>query len=167
MSRFAPVFCLMLGLTGLASAQSKVAIINFQKAVGDTDEMKKITASVEARYKPRQDELGKPQAELQSIDQQVNSGKLNQNAIAELQVQGQRKQRDAQRLQEDLQAEFDRDRQDILGKAGEKMQKIVTQVAEGKGVDVVIDTTQAVYFKPALDITADAVAAYNKANPAK
>lgn len=167
MFRFAPVLCLLLGLTGLAPAQSKVAIINFQKAVGDTDEMKKTTAAIEAKYKPRQDAMAKLQAELQSIDQQINSGKLNQNAIAELTLQGQRKQRDAQRLQEDLQAEFDRDRQDILGKAGEKMQKIVTQVAEAKGLDVVIDTTQAVYFKPALDITADAVAAFNKANPAK
>ena len=167
MFRFAPVLCLLLGLTGLAQAQSKVAIINFQKAVGDTDEMKKTTAAIEAKYKPRQDAMAKLQAELQSIDQQINSGKLNQNAIAELTLQGQRKQRDAQRLQEDLQAEFDRDRQDILGKAGEKMQKIVTQVAEAKGLDVVIDTTQAVYFKPALDITADAVAAFNKANPAK
>ena len=167
MFRFAPVLCLLLGLTGLAQAQSKVAIINFQKAVGDTDEMKKTTAAVEAKYKPRQDAMAKLQAELQSIDQQINSGKLNQNAIAELTLQGQRKQRDAQRLQEDLQAEFDRDRQDILGKAGEKMQKIVIQVAEAKGLDVVIDTTQAVYFKPALDITADAVAAFNKANPAK
>ena len=167
MFRFAPVLCLLLGLTGLAQAQSKVAIINFQKAVGDTDEMKKTTAAVEAKYKPRQDAMAKLQTELQSIDQQINSGKLNQNAIAELTLQGQRKQRDAQRLQEDLQAEFDRDRQDILGKAGEKMQKIVTQVAEAKGLDVVIDTTQAVYFKPALDITADAVAAFNKANPAK
>ena len=167
MSRITPVFCLVLGLAGLASAQSKVAIVNFQKAIGDTDEMKKTTAAIEARFKPRQDGLAKLQAELQSIDQQIGSGKLNQNAIAELQVQGQRKQRDAQRLSEDLQAEFDRERQDILAKASEKMQKAVASVAEAKGLDFVIDTTQAVYFKPALDITPDAVAAYNKANPGK
>jgi outer membrane protein len=167
MFRFASVLCLALGLSAAASAQSKVAIINFQKAVGDTDEMKKTTASVESKYKPRQDELAKLQADLQSIDQQINSGKLNDRAIAELQVQGQRKQRDAQRLSEDLQGEFDRERQDILSKAADKMQKVVTKLAEDKGLDVVIDTTQAVYFKAALDITNDAVAAYNKANPAK
>src|SRR5262245_30009802 len=130
MFRFASVFCLVLGISATASAQSKVAIINFQKAIGDTDEMKKTTASVEAKYKPRQDELAKLQADLQSIDQQINSGKLNQNAVAELQVQGQRKQRDAQRLQEDIQGEFDRERQDILAKAADKMQKVVSKLAE-------------------------------------
>jgi outer membrane protein len=167
MFRFASVLCLVLGLSAAASAQSKVAIINFQKAIGDTDEMKKTTAAIEAKYKPRQDELAKLQADLQSIDQQINSGKLNDRAVAELQVQGQRKQRDAQRLSEDLQGEFDRERQDILSKAADKMQKVVARLAEDKGLEVVIDTTQAVYFRPALDITADAVAAYNKANPAK
>ena len=66
-----------------------------------------------------------------------------------------------------MQAEFDRERQDILSKASEKMQKVVAKLAEDKGLDVVIDTSQAVYFKPALEITADAVTAYNKTNPAK
>jgi outer membrane protein len=167
MFRITSVFSLVLAFSAVAPAQSKVAIVNFQKAIGDTDEMKKITASVEAKFKPRQDELNKLQADLQSIDQQINSGKLNQNAVAELQVQGQRKQRDAQRLSEDLQSEFDRERQDVLSKAAEKMQKIVAKLAEEKGLDFVIDTTQAIYFKPAMDITTDVVAAYNKANPAK
>jgi len=31
----------------------------------------------------------------------------------------------------------------------------------------VLDTSQAIYTKPTLDITADVLAAYNKANPAK
>jgi outer membrane protein len=47
------------------------------------------------------------------------------------------------------------------------MQKVVAKIAEEKGLDFVIDTTQAIYFKPAMDITTDVVAAYNKANPAK
>ena len=99
--------------------------------------------------------------------QQLNSGKLNQQAQADLQLQGQRKQRDAQRISDDLQAEFDRDRQDILGKAAQKMQDVVKKLAEEKGFDIVVDVSQTLYFKPALDLTADALAAYNKAYPAK
>jgi len=88
-------------------------------------------------------------------------------AAAEAQAQGQRKQRDAQRLSDDTQQEFDRDRQEILGKAGAKMQEVVKKLAEEKGYDLVLDTSQAIFSKPALDITADVLAAYNKANPAK
>jgi outer membrane protein len=151
----------------MASAQIKVAVINTQKALAETDELKKASAAVEAKYKPRQDEMTKLQADLQSIEQQLNSGKLNQQAAADLQAQGARKQRDAQRLSDDLQADFDRDRQEILGKSSQKMQAVVTKLAEEKGLDIIVDSSQTLYFKPTLDLTADATAAYNKANPAK
>jgi outer membrane protein len=111
--------------------------------------------------------MAKLQADLQSIEQQLNSGKLNQQAAADLQAQGQRKQRDAQRLSDDLQADFDRDRQEILGKASQKMQAVITKLAEEIGLDIIVDSSQTLYFKPALDLTADATTAYNKANPAK
>jgi outer membrane protein len=162
------LLCLALApFVTTASAQVKVAVINTQKAMADSDELKKLSAEVEAKYKPRQDELNKLQADLQSIEQQLNSGKLNQQAAADLQAQGTRKQRDAQRLSDDLQADFDRDRQEILGKASVKMKAVIDKLAADKGVDVIIDSSQTLYFKPALDLTADAVAAYNKANPAK
>jgi len=84
-----------------------------------------------------------------------------------LTVQGQRKQRELQRLQDDLQADVDRERNDILQRSGTHMQEIVKKLAEEKGLDVVIDTSNTVFYKASLDITADAVAAYNKAYPVK
>lgn len=160
--------CLALaGFAGAASAQVKVAVINTQKAMADSDELKKASAAVEAKYKPRQDELNKLQADLQSIEQQLNSGKLNQQAAADLQAQGQRKQRDAQRLSDDLNQDFEKDRQEVLGKISTKMQSVIAKLAEEKAVDLIVDSSQTLYFKPALDLTADAVTAYNKANPAK
>jgi outer membrane protein len=162
------LLCLALApIATIASAQVKVAVVNTQKAMAETDELKKASAAVEAKYKPRQDELQKLQADLQSIEQQLSSGKLNPQGTAELQAQGQRKQRDAQRISDDLQADFERDRQEILGKSSQKMQAVITKLAEEKGVDVIIDAAQTLYFKPALELTTEATAAYNKANPAK
>jgi outer membrane protein len=149
----------------LASAQLKIAVVNVQKTMLDSDELKKVSADVEAKYKPKQDELLKLQQDLQSIQQQMQSNKLTPQAQQDLQLQGQRKQRDAQRLSDDLQQEFDRDRQDILGKAAAKMTEVVKKVSEEKGFDVVIDVSQALYFKPTMDISADVLAAYNKAYP--
>lgn len=154
-------------LASLASAQLKIAVVNVQKAMLDSDELKKTSAAVEAKYKPRQDELLQLQKDLESIQNQLSSGKLSQQAAADLQAQGTRKQRDAQHLSEDLQADFDRDRQDILSKSAAKMQAIVKKIAEEKGYDIVFDVSQALYTKPALDITPDALAEYNKAYPAK
>jgi outer membrane protein len=58
------------------------------------------------------------------------------------------------------------DRNDVLGKSTQKMSEVVKKLAEEKGYDMVVDVTNTVYFKPALDITAEALAAYNKAYPA-
>lgn len=164
------LLCLgLFSLAGVASAQSKVAIINLQKAVIDSDEIKKASAELEAKYKPRQQAAQKLEQDLQGIQQQLQNGqgRLTPQAEADLQGQGQRKQRELQRMTEDLQADVDRDRNEILGKSTQKMQEVVKKLSEEKGYDVVVDTQVAIYFKPALEITAEALAAYNKAYPAK
>lgn len=163
----ASLFCLAFAAVATtASAQLKVAVVNVQQAMLDSEELKKASAELERKYKPRQDELQKLNNDLQLIQQQISSGKLNQQAIADLQAQGTRKQRDAQRLSDDLQSDFDRDRQDILGQAAKRMQEVVKKIAEEKGYDIVVDVSQTLYFKPSLDLTAEALAAYNKAYPA-
>src|SRR5579863_382320 len=97
------VFCLAIALfASVASAQLKIGVINVQKAISDTDELKKASADMAKKYQPRQDEMDKLQKDLESIDTQLNSGKLNQQAAADLQTQGTRKQRDLQRLTDDM-----------------------------------------------------------------
>ena len=52
------LICLALApFAASASAQVKVAVINTQKAMAESDELKKASALVEAKYKPKQDEL--------------------------------------------------------------------------------------------------------------
>lgn len=160
---------LLLASAVTASAQVKVAIINLQKAVLETAEIQKAQKELEAKFKPRQDKAEALQRELQTIQGQLQTmaGKLTPQAEQELNVQGQRKQRELQRLTEDLQGDVDRERQDILGRSAVRMNDVVKKLSEAKSLDVVVDVTNAVYFKPALEITAEATAEYNKAYPAK
>jgi outer membrane protein len=151
-----------------ASAQTKVAIINLQKAVMDSAEIKAASAAMEARYKPRVAQIEALDKEIATIAQnlQSNAGKLTAQAEAELNAQGQRKQRDVQRMRDDLQADVDRERNEILQKSALKMTDVLKKVAEEKGLDIVVDAPYAPYFKASLDITPDLVAAYDKAYPA-
>jgi outer membrane protein len=162
------LLCLAIALfSTVAPAQLKIGVINVQKALGDTDELKKASAEMQKKYQPRTDEMDKIQKELESIDAQLNSGKLNQAAQAELQQQGTRKQRDLQRMNDDMNADGEKDRQEILARMSQKMQDVINKLAEDKGMDLIVEASQTLYAKPALDLTADATAAYNKANPAK
>jgi outer membrane protein len=162
--------CALVVLTatmGVARAQLKVAVINSQKALLETDDIKKAQADLEAKYKPRQDQMVKLQKEIQDLQTQLQSGKLSPLGEQDVTAQGQQKQRDLQRMQQDLQEDVDHDRNDILQRAGTRMQSIVKKIADEKGLDLVVDAANTLYFKPTLDITADAVASYNKAYPVK
>jgi outer membrane protein len=159
----------VLALTsiGAANAQIKIAVINSQKALLETEDIKKAQADMEAKFKPRQDQIIKLQKDLQDIETQIQSGKLNQLGEQELNAEGQRKQRELQRVQQDLQEDVDRERNDILQRAGTRMQEVVKKLAEEKGLDIVVDSSNTLYFKPVFELTTDATAAYNKANPVK
>lgn len=162
-------FCLAVFTASAVSlpAQTKVAIINTQKAVADTQEIKKAQAALEAKYRPRTQTIQSLQRDLQSIEQQLRAGNVAPDKEAQLRSEGTRKQRELQRLSEDLQGDVDRERQEVLGKAGQQMQDVVRKVAELKGFDVVMDIGNTLYFKPALDLTAEATAAYDQAHPAR
>jgi len=97
---------------------------------------------------------------------QTNAGKLTAQAETDLNAQGQRKQRDVQRMRDDLQADVDRDRNEILQRSALKMTDVLKKLAEEKGYDIVVDAPYAPYFKATLDITGDLIAAFDKAYPA-
>lgn len=164
------LLCLALSsLSGLASAQTKVAVINLQRAVLESNEIKKASTALEAKYKPRQQELEKLQQDIERIQQtlQAGQGKLTPQGEADLTSEGQRKQTTLTRKTEDLQKEVDAERNEILAKSSKQMQEVVAKMAAEKGYDVVVDVSTTVFFKPALEITTDAIAAYNSAYPAK
>jgi outer membrane protein len=152
----------------VASAQSKVAVINLQKAVLESAEIKAASAAMEARYKPRVTQIETLDKDIANIAQnlQTNAGKLTPQAEADLNASGTKKQRDVQRLRDDLQADVDRDRNEILQKTAGKMTDVLKKLAEEKGYDIVVDAPYAPYFKTSLEITTDLIAAYDKAYPA-
>ncbi|HTR38132.1 MAG TPA: OmpH family outer membrane protein [Bryobacteraceae bacterium] len=161
------VAVLALAGAGAVNAQLKVGVVNLQKALLDTADLKKAQAEMEAKFKPRQDKIVQLQKELQDIQNELQSGKLNQVGTEDAQAQGQKKQRDLQRLQQDLQDDVTQERNDILQRAGARMQDVVKKLAEEKGMDIIIDSANTLFYKPTFDLTADATAAYNKTYPVK
>jgi outer membrane protein len=162
-----PVVAMQAQTAPQTVSPARVAIINAQKAVADTQEIKKDQAALQAKYGPRQQEIASLQQQLQTIQNQLNAGNVTPDQTAQLRADGEQKQKQLQRLQEDLQSDVNDDRQDILGKAGRQMSEVIKKIAEARGIDVVIDTSNTLYFKPALDITAEATAEYDKAYPPK
>ena len=139
---------------------TRVAVVDFQEALLLTDEMQAKSRELEAKYIPRQNELEKRAQELQDLQ-----GKLQTVTGAEaltVQSELQRKQRDAQRMQEDLQADAEFDRSEILGQASETMRGVIEELAAARGLDMIVDVSNTLFFKPVLDLSSEATAAYNR-----
>jgi outer membrane protein len=167
MPRLARLVLLAAAAVAAASAQLKIGIINSQQAVFGTAEFKKWRGQEETKFKPRQDQLAKLQKDLSDLQAQLQSGKLSQQGEQELQMQAQRKQREGQRMQQDYQEDLEREQNEILQRIGGRMRELVTKLADAKGLDVVFDSQSIIHYKPALDLTTDAVAEYDKAYPLK
>jgi len=157
----------LLALAQAAPAQVKIAVVNLQQAVAGTAEVKKADADLQARLKPQQDRAQKLQADLASIQQQLQSGgsRLTEQQQADLNDQGQKEQREYQRIMQDLQDAADSARQDVLPKASQRMAEVLKKLAAEKGYDLVVESSVTYFSKIGMDITAEATAAYDKTYP--
>jgi outer membrane protein len=167
-----PAVCVFASLTFAQTAApqtvagpTKVAVINLEKAMLDTAELKKAVVDLQSRYKPRQDELDKLQRDLADIQAQLQSGKLNPSQEADLNATGQQKQRQAERMNQDMQDDVTNDRNAILQRAQSRMYEVVKKLCEAKGIEILVSSAAAFYFSGATEITAEATQEYDKAYP--
>ena len=159
----------LLAASQAGFGQVKVAVINMQKAVFDTAEIKKANDDMQATFKPRQDKINQLNTEIQALADQLQKGgdKLSPQQQTDLQYNGQKKQRELKNMQDDLSADAEAFRNEVLQKTSVKMSEVVKKLAEEKGIDLVVEGQTILYFKPALDLTAEATTAYDKAYPVK
>src|SRR5215813_3967890 len=101
MSRLRLFSALSLCAAGLfsmstASAQAKIAVVNFRVSISDTAEAKKVQADLGNKYKKRQDDLDRVTKEYTDLQAQYqgSQGKLSASGQADLEGKLQRKQRE-------------------------------------------------------------------------
>ena len=151
----------------VASAQIKVAVVDLQRAVFDSAEIKKANDEMQATFKPRQEKINLLTSEIQALQTQLqnSNGKLTPAQETDIQANGAKKQRELKYATDDLNSDAEAYRNDTLQRSSVKMNEVIKKVAESKGLDLVVDSQSAHFYKPALDITDEVIAAYNKAYP--
>lgn len=156
-----------LAFQSTAAAQSKIAVVNFQKALLDTDEAKKANQDLQTEFKPQQEQIDQLTRKLQD-DQtmlQTGQGKLSPQKETELSADVQIEQHKIANMQQDLQDGFQQRQNEIVQRMGTRMTEVVSKLRDEKGLDAILDTAAAVAYNKTLDLTGEATAAYNKAYP--
>ncbi|MFQ5926815.1 MAG: OmpH family outer membrane protein [Terriglobia bacterium] len=149
----------------------KVGVLDIQNAVGRTQEGQKAMEELQAQFAPRNAELQKLAQEIQELENQLRRQErtLSDDARVRLIRQLDQKRRTAQRLQEDLQTDFQIAQSDFIGKILTKMQKVIDQYARQNGFGVIINSsanpTPVIYRASALDVTDDIIRLYDQLYP--
>ena len=148
-----------LFLVSQASAQLKIGVVDFQKAVELSEEGKKARASFQPKVEKKQRELKARQDEINQLkdelERQMQSALLNKAAQLEKQNDYKTKLRDFQRYYEDAQEELRLEEGKLMEKILTALQEVILKLGKEEGFDLILEKSQsAVLFKSdRIDIT--------------
>lgn len=155
-----------------ASAGTKVAIVNIQDAIANTNEGKKELDALQQKFSPKQAELKTQNDEVENLKKQLQAqgDKLSDdernNRVKTIEV----KQKSLQRNFEDAQNEFQQAEQEVVNRLGKKMLEVLEKYAKANGYAMILDVsnpqTPVLYASPGANITKELVEAYNAEVPA-
>jgi outer membrane protein len=148
----------------------KIAYVDLQRALEETDEGKKAKEKLKADFEKKQKELDARQEELKKmkadLDKQAAVLKPDalQSKTAELQQKLGQLQETYMRLQKDLQEKEASE----TGRIFKKMQGVIGDIAKSEGVTYVLEKNSGIlYAPPSLDLTNELIRKFNGASKAK
>jgi outer membrane protein len=156
------------GTAAASAAPAKVAVIEFQAAVAQTNEFQRNLADLQKKYDPRRqqlktlsDEVDKLTKELQDQGAQLSDAE-RANRARTLDEKKKQLDRDTQ----DAQGDFQGDMQQMINSVAAKVGAVMTDYAKEKGFTLVLDASDqqnatVLYAVPNTDITKTIVDAYN------
>ena len=152
--------------TSVAGA-TKIAIIQFQAAVGQTNEFQRDIADLRKKYEPQEAKLQSENQEVEALKKQLQDGGANINDV-DRQTKMRTiddKTKQLQRSAQDLQSNEQQDGQETFQQVANKVGELMISYAQQQGFNVVLDASQqggsVLWFTPSTDITKAVIEAYN------
>ena len=156
--------------TAAPAAPAKVAVIAFQAAVSQTNEFQRNFADLRKKFEPKMAQLKTASDEIESLTKQlqVQGDKLSEADQAAKARVIEEKKKQAQRLSEDSQTEYQQQVQEVFNTVASKVGEVLVSYVQAQGYTVVLDATQqqqqapvVLYAAPSSDITRAVIDAYN------
>jgi outer membrane protein len=147
----------------------KIAVVEFQAAIGQTNEFQRDFADLQKKFDPKRQEIKALGDEIDSLTKQLKEqgDKLNDAERASRAKTIEDKKKKAQRIGEDAQSDFQQAVQELFGGIASKVGEVLAAYARQQGYSVVLDVSQSqqaplvLYSSPSTDITKAVLEAYN------
>ncbi len=154
-----------LALALPAAAQTKVAVIDVQRVVTESDPGKEVMQNLRALSDAKAQEGQALQQELASLQDQFNKQRftVSEERQTEMSKEIEDKQIAIRRFQDDAQRELQEAQRRQLGGLEEKILPIINQVGQERGLTLIFNKFQSglVYADEAVDITDQVITTFN------
>ncbi len=151
-----------------ARADMKVAVIDVQRAVMQTEDGLRAQATLKKMFDSRQQELNKKQTDLakQKDELEKQAKTLSQAAMQKRAEDWQKEMMTLQQVFVDYNKELEKKQKELTDPIFEKVMGIVKRLATTEGVDLVLDKQTVAYVRGDLDLTDRAIQMYNSGGAA-
>ena len=150
-------------LSGVAAAQTKVGVVDVQRAVASTEDGLRAQATLKKLFDSRQQELNKKQTDLQrqreDIDKQAKV--LPKDALQKRIDDWQKQMMDLQAIFLEYNKELEKKQKELTDPVFGKILEIVKRIATSENIDLVLDKATVAYVRTDLDLTDKAIQMYN------
>lgn len=145
-----------------AAAQTvKVAVIDVQRIITDSQKGKDALAQLEGFHKEQQAKISAKSEEMSQLRQRISEGQLSlaEDRLEELQKELETRTIEARRLADDATREFTRRQEEVLKNIEKQVMPIIQQVGSEGGYTMIFRKFDSglVYADDAIDITAQVI----------
>ena len=167
------LICLVLLLCALwvapavASAQSKIGVVNLDQAINNCKQGKRAQAELRRKAAKLESELKQLQEDVQKLRKDLENTAMLLKPEAKL-AKEREFERKARRLQDrrrDAQQEMREAQRDSFAPILRRMNEVIKQIGATRGYSLVTESRSALYFPQSADITEELITAYDKKHP--
>jgi Skp family chaperone for outer membrane proteins len=136
------------------------AVIDYQRIMRDAVAAKSIRAQIEARRQAYQEEISKEEQRLHEADKEFAKQRsvLSAEAFAAKRRDFEQEVAEVQRLVQERRRELDSTAAAALNVVKEALIEIVTSIAEERGFNLVLASSEVLFFSRSLDLTEEVLA---------
>ncbi len=155
---------LALGLSATAQAEMKIAVVNYQMALVESDAAKSYAKKSEARFGAQVDELKKLEDEGKRLQAKFarDGAAMSESEKKALQLELQRTAQDFEYKSKQLQSEKAQSDRIEIDTLRPKLDKAIQSVVKAGGYDLVLERGAVIFASPQTDITTKVIQTLNQ-----
>ena len=144
-----------------------VAVIDYQRILRDSAAARSIREQVEARRNAYQEEINKQEQRLHDADKEVAKQRslLTTDAFAEKRRQYEQDVAQVQKMVQDRRRELDSVSAGALNEVKKALIAVVTGIADERGFNIVLPTSDVLFFARKIDLTDEVLAKLDESLP--